>query len=78
MTQLFDFSKHVRADFIGAVSQIVSFIIASTAPPFPVFVFSFLFAGFGMALQVGFTVHLVRHTKYRSFRTVKAMDTPSP
>jgi hypothetical protein len=37
---------------IGHTSQLVSWIIQAPAPPFPLFVASYFFGGFGFAMQV--------------------------
>ena len=40
---------------LGHVSQLISWIIQAPAPPFPLFVLSFFFGGFGFATQVVYT-----------------------
>ena len=37
---------------VGALSQIVAFLVEFTAPPFPVFALSFALAGMGSVFQV--------------------------
>lgn len=44
----FGFGKVV---VLGAVSQIIAYAIQCPAPPFPVFVLSYFFSGFGISLQ---------------------------
>jgi hypothetical protein len=36
----------------GALLQVVTYCIQAAAPPFPLFVLSFIFTGFGIAIQV--------------------------
>lgn len=47
---LFPFSD--MAHIIGAVAQVIAYILTAPAPPFPVFILGFAINGFGVALQV--------------------------
>ncbi|PAV15087.1 MFS general substrate transporter [Pyrrhoderma noxium] len=36
---------------IGAIIQLIAYVIQSTAPPYPLFAIAYIFSGFGMAVQ---------------------------
>jgi len=48
LTDRFGFGKVM---VLGAISQCITYALQSPAPPFPLFVISYLFSGFGISLQ---------------------------
>ncbi|KAJ7892857.1 major facilitator superfamily domain-containing protein [Mycena olivaceomarginata] len=55
-----------RMVVLGALLQVVTYCIQAAAPPFPLFVLSFIFTGFGIAIQNAQTNAYVASLKHNS------------